>query len=125
MARLARLRVYPVKGLDGVGVETAAVREDGTLAHNREYALFDSDDEVVNGKRTPRVHDLSTAFDPSTGVFRIETPAGERRSFDLPADRERAAAFFGDVFGLDLRLARDGTTGFPNRPSAGPSVETG
>ena len=87
MARPARLRVYPVKWLDGVGVETAAVREGGTLADDREYALFDSDDEVVSGKRTPRVHDLSTAFDPSTGVFHVETPAGERRSFDLPADR--------------------------------------
>lgn len=73
MAPPARLRVYPVKGLDGVEVETAAVREGGTLAHDREYTLFDSDDEVVSGKRTPQVHDLSTAFDPPTGVFRVET----------------------------------------------------
>ncbi|MFB6118765.1 MOSC domain-containing protein [Halosegnis sp.] len=120
--RLAGLRVYPVKGLNGIEVDAAAVREGGTLAFDREYALFDATDEVVNGKRTPRVHDLATDFDPATGTYSVETPAGERHAFDLPADRERAAAFFGEFFELDLRLARDGTQGFPDRPSAGPSV---
>ncbi|OYR80272.1 hypothetical protein DJ71_15175, partial [Halorubrum sp. E3] len=63
MARLERLRVYPVKGLDGVDVEGVRVLDGGTLKRDREFALFDADGDVVNGKRTDRVHDLATGFD--------------------------------------------------------------
>jgi uncharacterized protein YcbX len=122
MARLERLTVYPVKGLDGVDVETATVLDGGTLAHDREYALFDDDGEVINGKRTARVHDLTTDFDPATGVLDVETPDGDRRQFDLETERDRAAAWFGDVFDADLTLRRDDSLGFVDRREMGPSV---
>ncbi|MFB6080401.1 MAG: MOSC domain-containing protein [Haloferacaceae archaeon] len=120
MAHVERLTVYPVKGLDGVAVDEARVRPGGTLARDREYALVDADGEVVNGKRTARVHDLSARFD---GDGRVVVEAdGERRRFDLGAERERAAAWFGAFFDLDLRLARDDALGHVDRRGAGPSV---
>ena len=64
MARVERLRVFPIKGLDGIDIETAPVLEGGTLKYDREFALFDADGNVINGKRTERVHDLTTDFDP-------------------------------------------------------------
>jgi uncharacterized protein YcbX len=121
MARIEDIRVYPLKGLDGVAVEAAAVLDGGTLAGDREFALFDADGDVLNGKRTDRVHDLRTDFDPGSTELTVAVD-GERRTFDLDAERERAAAFFGDVFGVDLTLERDESLGFVDRRSMGPSV---
>ena len=122
MARIADLRVFPVKGLDGVAVESTAVLEGGTLEHDREYALFDEDGNVVNGKRTDSVHDLRTDFRAGTNTLAVETPEGDQVEFDLAADRERAGRWFGDFFDADLTLHRDTSLGYVDRREMGPSV---
>ncbi|WP_435551438.1 MOSC domain-containing protein [Natrinema sp. CGMCC1.2065] len=122
MTRLDRLTVYPVKGLDGIDLEATDVLAGGTLAHDREFALFDADGEVVNGKRTDRVHDLETDFEPSTATLSVTAPDGERRQFDLETDREAAADWFGDFFDAELSLERDESLGFVDRREMGPSV---
>lgn len=122
MARLEQLTVYPVKGLDGIDLERADVLEGGTVAHDREFALFDGAGDVLNGKRTDRVHALDTDFDPETSVLQIEAPDGETREFDLGTDRERAASWFSDFFDVDLSLERDTSLGFVDRREMGPSV---
>ncbi|MFC7138743.1 MOSC domain-containing protein [Halosimplex aquaticum] len=122
MARLERLRVFPVKGLDGIDLESTAILEGGTLRHDREFALFDAEGEVLNGKRTDRVHDLATDFDPESGQLEVETPGGETRRFDLDAERGRAAEWFGDFFDADLELRRDDSLGYVDRREMGPSV---
>jgi uncharacterized protein YcbX len=76
MARLEHLRIYPVKGLDGIDVDTAEVRAGGTLAGDREFALVDADGDPLNGKRTAAVHDLDAAFDPGSGTLTVETGSG-------------------------------------------------
>ncbi len=122
MAHIERLRVYPVKALDGTDIEAARIREGGTLSGDREYAMFDAEDEVVNGKRTARVHDITTTFEALPGRITVETRDGQRREFDLDAERARAEAWFREFFGTELRLARDGETGFVDRQGMGPSV---
>ncbi|WP_436912342.1 MOSC domain-containing protein [Halosimplex marinum] len=122
MGRLERITVFPVKGLDGIDVEAAAVLDGGTLEYDREFALFDPEGEVLNGKRTDRVHDLTTDFDPETGTLRVETPDGAVREFDLGTERERAAEWLGDFFGTDLTLERDTSLGYVDRRGMGPSV---
>ncbi|SEV85786.1 MOSC domain-containing protein [Natrinema salifodinae] len=122
MARLDRLRVYPVKGLDGIELEASDVLEGGTLAYDREFALFDEADEVLNGKRDDRVHDLATDFDPAIHTLTVETPGGETRAFDLEADRETAAAWFGEFFDEALSFERDPSLGYVDRREMGPSV---
>jgi len=124
MATIERLRVYPVKGLDGVEIDAALVREGGTLEYDREFALFDADDHIVNGKWTDRVHELRTDFEPETAELRVETPEEAVETFDLgsEAGRETAAAWFGDDFGGDLRMERDTRVGHVDRTDMGPSV---
>ncbi len=122
MAHVERLRVYPVKALEGTDVEAARVRPGGTLAGDRAYALFDGDREVINGKRTGRVNDLSAAYDLESGRITVETRAGERREFDLDADRDRAMAWFGEFFDEDVHIAHDTETGYVDRQRMGPSV---
>lgn len=123
MARLEGIRVYPIKGLDGIELEEARVLGGGTLAFDREFALFEGE-EVINGKRTPQVHDLRTDFDPDRRAVTVETPNGESATFDLAdgQDRERAAAWFGEFFGANLALRQDDELGFVDRRSMGPSV---
>lgn len=122
MARVDRLRVYPIKGLDGIDLERAEFVAGGTLASDREFALVDASGDVVNGKRTPRVHDLETEFDPESGTLSVETDDGDRRRFDLESEREAAERWFGGVFDLELTLERDRSLGFVDRREMGPSV---
>ncbi|MGB9965837.1 MOSC domain-containing protein [Halobacterium hubeiense] len=122
MARVDRLRVYPVKGLDGIEVDAADVTPGGTLADDRTYAFFDGDGDVLNGKRTARVHDLATDFDRETREFVVETRDGETARFDLDGDPGAAEAWFSEFFDADLTLERDDELGYVDRREMGPSV---
>lgn len=122
---VARLRVYPVKALDGVEVDAARVLPGGTLAHDREYAMFDAAGEPVNGKRTARVHELDADFDPETDVLALSTgDGGDAYRFALsdPAERDDAARWLGEFLGEDVTLRRDEDLGYVDRRNAGPSV---
>ncbi|QDX41104.1 MOSC domain-containing protein [Salarchaeum sp. JOR-1] len=122
MARVARLTRYPVKALSGADVETVRVTEGGTLAGDREYRLVDADGDPVNGKRTPRVHDLDTAYDSDSGTLAVETSSGETATLPLRDRPSEAAAWLGGFFDCDLTVERDTELGFVDRRSAGPSV---
>lgn len=122
MPRLERLRIHPVKGLDGIDVDTVEVREAGTLDGDRGFALVDADGDPINGKRTPAVHDLDTTFDRASGELGVATPAGERAWFVLPEECDRAESWLSDFFDRSLSLEYDDETGFVDRPGMGPSV---
>ena len=124
MARVERLTVYPVKALEGLECETTRVIDGGTLAHDREFALFDDEGDVLNGRRTARVHDVETTYDPETRQLSAAAPGHERATFELGTDsgRERASEWFSGVFDVDLTLARDTDLGYVDRREMGPSV---
>jgi uncharacterized protein YcbX len=122
MATLDGLRVYPIKALDGTTVDRSEVLPGGTLAVDREFQLVDDDGDIVNGKRTPRVHDLRTEFDLQRPSVTVTPPTGESQTFDLDDERDRAADWFGDFFDLNLTLERDTELGYVDRRGMGPSV---
>mgnify|MGYP000134885579 CR=1 FL=1 len=125
MAAVERLRIYPVKGLDGIDLETTELTPGGTLAGDREFALITGDGTRFNGKQSPRIHELSTDFDPVSGRLRIEPPAGDPVTFALrdAGERDRAANWFEEFFDdAPLELRRDTEQGFVDRTSMGPSV---
>ncbi|MXR50937.1 MOSC domain-containing protein [Halovenus sp. WSH3] len=123
MPEIEKIRVYPVKGLDGIELEQAEITDGGTLAYDREFALFE-DDEIVNAKDSEKFHDLSTTFDPEHRELEVTAPDGERLSFALAtdADRERAQEWFSEYFGTELRLRRNTELGYVDRRTMGPSV---
>jgi uncharacterized protein YcbX len=112
------LRVFPVKGLEGVDVAEAEFLDGGTLARDREFAVFDGDGDVVNGKRTPRVHRPGLRLEGGEPV--VSFPDGEE--VNVADDRERAERLFGDFFGVDATVRRDDELGYVDRRNMGPSV---
>ncbi|MFB6101887.1 MAG: MOSC domain-containing protein [Haloplanus sp.] len=135
MAHIERLRCYPVKGLDGMDIESVRITAAGTLAGDREYAMCDPAADRIetgddlqtlayNGKQTDRIHDVRTEFAPGTGVLTVDPDEGERRSFDLstPAGRDDASEWFGSFIGDPVDVRRREPPAFVDRPDAGPSV---
>jgi len=122
MPRVERIDAYPIKGLDRCPLVRAAILPGGTLEHDREYALYDRDGDVINGKRTPRVHDVSTNYNPDTGVLTVDPPGAPATTFDLPEEAAAAASLFTSVFEESLSLDRNAERGFVDRPAMGPSV---
>jgi uncharacterized protein YcbX len=72
---LGRIAIFPIKSLDGVIVEEAAVTAGGILENDRVYAMFDKDGVYVNGKRTPQVHQLRCSFSLSLAGGRVRANA--------------------------------------------------
>jgi len=136
MAHVERLRLYPVKGLDGIEVSSTRITAAGTLAGDREFAMCDPEADAIetgadmqtlayNGKQTDRIHDVRTGFDPETNALTVDPKGGdERRSFDLStaAGRAEASEWFGEFVGDPVEFRRHEPPAFVDRPDAGPSV---
>lgn len=76
-ATLSTIRVYPVKALDGLTVDAATLRPDGSLRPDRVVALVDADGDYVNGKNERAVHRLSADYDSTAGTVRLTPPSVE------------------------------------------------
>ncbi|QDT16811.1 MOSC N-terminal beta barrel domain-containing protein [Alienimonas californiensis] len=135
--RIGRITVFPIKSLDGVGVDAAAVLPSGALAWDRRFALFEPDGSVVNGKREPRVHRVAARFDLSGECVTVGPrtatepdggggePGPGSRTFSLHDDREELEAFLSRMLARSVRLREDQRTGFPDDEiSPGPTVIT-
>jgi len=116
--KVESLRVFPVKALEGVDVKEAEVLEGGTLARDREFAVFDTDGEVINGKRTPLVHRPDVKLEDGAPV--ISFPDGEE--VKISEEKGRAESLLSDFFGVEATVRRDGSLGYVDRRSMGPSV---
>jgi len=123
MAYLSKILIYPIKSLDGVEVTTASLLECGALAHDREFALFDQQSKVVNGKRTPLIHAIRSSFDVSARTVTLWTEAKDPQTFDLEGDRSDLEGWFSDYFGYRVMVQQNSQGGFPDdTEAAGPTV---
>jgi uncharacterized protein YcbX len=123
MAKVREIRVYPVKGLDGIRLDEAAITDGGTVVYDREFGLFE-DGEVINSKDSDKIYDLSTTFDPQRRELEVTAPDGSELSFVLTGDaeQERAAEWFSEYLDMDLTLRRNTELGYVDRRQMGPSV---
>ena len=121
--QIRSIQIFPVKSLDGAWVEQTRITPGGILANDRIYAIFDQDGKVVNGKRTPRVHELRCAFDPEikeVSLWQNGGTASPPFPLDAPAPIEK---WLGDFFGFSLTLRREPQKGFPDDHKAfGPTI---
>ena len=132
MPHLAKILVYPIKSLDGVEVTQAELLAGGALTHDREFALFDHEGNVINAKRTKKIHTIRSEFDLAgrmVTVWRqgesvgLPAQSAYRRRFHLDQDRGALATWFSDFFGYPVLIQQDLHMGFPDDTHAsGPTV---
>lgn len=102
-ARLTRIAIHPVKGLDAVAVDRVEITPGGGLAGDRAYGLYD---EVghVNGRRAKAIHSVSASFDLEAGTVRLSAPGRAARTFDLDGNRAALETWLGEAIEMDVRL---------------------
>jgi len=124
--RLANLRLHPIKSLDPITVNEARISPSGGLELDRAWALYSVDGRWVNGKRTPAVHLIRSAFASDLGSVTLSVPGDRRsipaRTFPFPDGHEDAAEWFSVYFEQQI-LVRYSPGGFPDDPIAnGPTI---
>jgi len=126
-----RLTVYPIKSLDGHSVAQVELVTNGGLAGDREYALFDSGSDYVNGKRETQVHPLSASYDTESASVEsvtLSAPETASHTFGLSSKVDTAGPtaltdWLTDYFGYTVTLQRNREGGFPDDTEAsGPTI---
>jgi uncharacterized protein len=119
--RLDRIIIHPIKSLDGISVQSTQVMPGGSLEHDREYAIFDQDERVVNAKRTPKIQLLRSGFNLHAGTVTINAPDSPPETFDLGS--YRLEDWLTGYFGFVVHLEQNNETGFPDDlKSPGPTI---
>jgi len=120
--QLGRITIFPIKSLDGLTVETIRITGGGILENDRSYAMYDADGKVVNGKRTPRVHELRCAFNPNITEVRLSPNDESPAQFPLD-DRTGVNQWLSDFFDFPVVLRHEPQSGFPDdRTAFGPTI---
>lgn len=122
MPQLSQILLYPIKSLDGFAVTAAALLPGGALQGDREFAIVDAQDQVINAKRTPKIHRLRSQFDLPKRLIYLQVQ-GESASFHLDRQRPALETWLGDFFEQPVRLIQNLETGFPDDlDSTGPTI---
>lgn len=120
---VAHLSIYPIKSLDGVPVETVEILQSGALQGDREFALFDDADRVVNGKRHQRIHAIRAQYDLATHLLTVQAAGCSSRAFHLTHQSAEIASWFSQYFGFPITLKQNLAGGFPDdTDSPGPTI---
>jgi uncharacterized protein YcbX len=101
---LAHIAVHPIKALDPVSLDRAAITGVGGLAGDRVYAIVDADGNYVNGKRTDAVHRLRASVDLDANRVALGARGEEPREFHLDDDRAALEGWLSDYFGIEVEL---------------------
>jgi uncharacterized protein YcbX len=119
-ARVASLTIFPVKSLDGVTSPQATVGTRGGLLNDRRWAIVDASGELVNAKRTPRMHVVHAHF--QLEPVRVSFP-DRTEVFDLHRNAGSVAQELSLRLGMEVGLVENPDGGFPDDPQAsGPTI---
>ena len=124
MPYLSRIFIYPIKSLDGVAVTNATVLQSGALQNDRQFAIFDQQNQWVNGKRNAKVHLLRTSFDLEANTVCLQVQeSNQQQVFHLNKERASLESWLSEYFCFPVRLQQNSVSGFPDDTEAsGPTV---
>ena len=142
-ARLANIRLHPVKALDPVSVTEARIGPNGGLEMDRVWVLTTVEGKWINGKNNPAIHHIRAEYDSplhsvtlsisgATGEPVHSGPVESRSQafskslkparFAFPSEHDRAAQWFSEYFGQTV-LVRHVPEGVPDDGLApGPTI---
>jgi len=113
------ISLYPIKSLDPLMVEAARVLPSGALEHDREFALFDAQGKVINGKREASIHRVRAFYDLKEFSVRLN----DSKAFHLISARQEIEGWFSTFLGISVSMMRNIETGFPDDlESPGPTI---
>lgn len=120
---VARLSIFPFKALTGIDIAAAALTPRGSLAGDRQFALFDQTG-FVNGKRDAKVHALRVAYDEAVSrADFISGITGDAFRFAFDDEPHALEAWLAHHFERPIEVRRQPDGGFPDDTSApGPTV---
>lgn len=124
LAKVARILLYPIKALDGIERDRAAVISPGALELDRRWAIFDEKGHYVNGKRNAKVYKLCCQFDLANHTITLSRQ-GERKTvqFHLVQDTIKINQWLSEYFQEPVFLKEKVEGGFPDDTEAyGPTV---
>ncbi|NET23838.1 MAG: MOSC domain-containing protein [Okeania sp. SIO1H5] len=124
---VGRLRIYPIKSLDGCDQEQVKISSGGAFEWDRRYALVDAKGKFVNAKRFHRIHHIRTQFLWHEEKMVLSIPfgdTGESQSISAPfANPSGLQEPLSHFFGFQVSLRENISHGFPDDTQAnGPTV---
>lgn len=123
MPHLARIDLYPFKSLDGITVQSANILASGALEHDREYACFDRQGKVVNGKRYAQIHQLRSQVSTNYQTLTLQAPKTDPQSFHIEQERDALEAWLSEFFQIEIQVQQNAVLGFPDdTDSPGPTL---
>jgi uncharacterized protein len=125
MWTLTRIALFPVKSLDPVFVDQAEVLPGGALSGDRQFALFDQTNHVINAKKYPEIHKIRAVYDLAHRTVTLSTPetSSETNRFHLIEQTAELETWFSDYFNQPASLKENIETGFPDDLAAsGPTI---
>ena len=124
MAVLSNIFVYPVKALDGIETTTSKITSSGALENDRRFCFTDSDDKILNGKRSPEIMRVRSSFDLSSMSAEFIFP-GEvvKYKFNLLEEQKAIADIFSSYLNMNLKFIQDDIKGFfDDEIASGPTI---
>jgi len=115
--RLAEIRLYPIKSLNGVTVPECRIGPSGGLELDRAWALYSEAGRCINGKSTAAIHWIRVAFAADVSSVTLSA-AGDRRdiapqTFAFPGDFAAAGEWFSQYLEQNV-VVRYAAEGFPD-----------
>ena len=114
---ISHIAIYPVKSLDGISLRKTEIAEGGCLLHDREYAIFDTEGNLINGKSNPSVHTLRSTVDFEKEIISFQR-MNENKWCHFHLEKERMAVqhYLSQFFGAEVELKQNKTGGFLDIP---------
>lgn len=112
---VSRLFVYPIKSLDRLECDRVTILKSGAIQGDRVWAIYDWDDNVVNGKRYPKIQALRSKFEPKTNTLSLQRPTtSTTETFNLINQQEALCDWLAEYFGFKVKIEQNLTMGFPD-----------
>jgi uncharacterized protein len=104
---LSKIRIYPIKSLDPVEVNSVKIGTRSLLG-DRRFALLNDDGGFINGKRTGLVNQLQATFDDELKhvIFNVRG-SDEKNTFHLSNDVSRIETFLSDFFKMKVHFIKN------------------
>jgi len=114
---LARIRLHPIKSLDGVSVPESHIGPGGGLELDRVWALLSADGSCIDGKSSSELHLIRATYATDISSVTLSVAGGDRtvapREIAFPGDVASASEWFSRYFDHPV-LVRYGAEGFPD-----------